>query len=49
MARILGFQPNTQRITTHSVDKGVICEHQVIADGDGAKILHLTTLGSKDR
>ncbi|MBF6182705.1 DUF4263 domain-containing protein [Nocardia otitidiscaviarum] len=49
VARILGFQPNTQRITTHSVDKGVICEHQVIADGDGATILHLTTLGSKDR
>ncbi|WP_306357155.1 MULTISPECIES: Shedu immune nuclease family protein [unclassified Nocardia] len=49
MARILGFQPNTQRITTHSVDKGVICEHQVISDTDGAKILHLTTLGSKDR
>lgn len=49
VARILDLGPNKQRITAHSVDKGVVCEHQVVADDDGTTLLHLSTFGSKDR
>lgn len=49
VARILELGPNNQRITAHSVDKGVVCEHQVVQDDDGTTLLHLSTFGSKDR
>ncbi|MGW0246954.1 Shedu immune nuclease family protein [Nocardia goodfellowii] len=49
MARILRLEPNTQGIREHRVDKGVVCEHQVVASADGTPLLHLSTFGSKDR
>ncbi|MFB7717398.1 Shedu immune nuclease family protein [Nocardia sp. NPDC056100] len=49
MARIRDLSPNKQRITAHSLDKSVVCEHQAVEDADGAQLLHLSTFGSKDR
>lgn len=49
MARILDLGPNTQRITAHDPEKGVVCEHQTVEAPDGTVLLHLSTFGSKDR
>ncbi|MFF0607352.1 Shedu immune nuclease family protein [Nocardia tengchongensis] len=49
MARVLRLTPGNQRIEAHDVDKGVECEHKVVADSEGDTLLHLSTFGSKDR
>ncbi|MEV5648718.1 Shedu immune nuclease family protein [Nocardia sp. NPDC052254] len=49
MARIQNLKPNAQSVRPHRIEKGVTCEHQVVDDGEGRKLLHLTTLGSKTR
>ncbi|WP_218025930.1 Shedu immune nuclease family protein [Nocardia miyunensis] len=49
MARILKIKQNAQKISAHKVDNGVDCQYQVIHDADGAKLVHLSTFGSKQR
>nr|WP_280271555.1 Shedu anti-phage system protein SduA domain-containing protein [Nocardia wallacei] len=49
MARILKILQNSQKIRAHKLNKGVECEYQVIEDGAGDTLLHLSTFGSQQR
>lgn len=47
MARVRSVQRGTQDVRVHSSE--VDCFYQVVEDGAGGKILHLTTFGSDER
>ncbi|MET9216299.1 MULTISPECIES: Shedu immune nuclease family protein [unclassified Nocardia] len=49
MARVTKVVKNSQRIRPHSAESSVECRYQEITDGDGEKLLHLSTFGSKHR
>ncbi|MGW5193507.1 hypothetical protein ACWEOO_29945 [Kribbella sp. NPDC004138] len=47
MAKIRTFSEGTQSVKAHPTD--VDCFYQIVIDGDGNKLLHLTTFGSDER
>lgn len=47
MARIRSFEKGAQDVRPHASE--VDCYHQVLVDGDGEALLHLSTFGSDQR
>ncbi|WP_427891506.1 hypothetical protein ACQHIV_03295 [Kribbella sp. GL6] len=47
MARVRSLNEGTQSVNAHPTE--VDCFYQTVIDGDGNKLIHLTTFGSDDR
>lgn len=49
MARVREIIQGTQSVRAHKVERSVTCQYQVVYDGAGDILLHLSTFGSEKR